>query len=182
MRVAILVLTAAVAGCSTPAAGPRSASATRQLSEQQLVEATKSDALNPWPHYGLARLNEARGDYEKAIFHYGACINRLPARKVTRPTLELGILQQRLGNDHASRNCFGEVLDTFPTDTARFHTNPDFRLAALALAFSLKDLPDAKPRVEALKKRYETEFRGNPKHWGTRPPWMDEPLKKRKAQ
>ena len=145
--------------------------------KERLRKAMERDSTDPWPHYDLAKLLEAEGDLDGAVMEYGECMHRLPPRSATRPALDLAKLHQRRGNGLAAARLFTEVLDTFPADTARFRTNPDYREAALGLAHELRarETPAAARELEALEARYRLDFGGPPAAWGQRPPWVPAP-------
>lgn len=144
-------------GCASPppAAPP---------SEKELLARAAADSRDPWPHLALARLYAKRGDAALAIDEYGETISRLPARTVTTPVLELGVLHDLLGNPDAALRCFREVLDTFPADTRRFRSNPDYRLAARgarALLVARGELSEA----ATLRERFLGELGGTLAEW-----------------
>lgn len=144
-------------GCATPPpAGPPS--------EEELLARAAADSRDPWPHLGLARLYARRGDATLAIEEYGEAISRLPPRTVTTPVLELGVLHDLLGNPDAALRCFREVLDTFPRDTRRYRTNPDYRLAARG-ARALLVVRGELSETAALRERFLGELGGTLAEW-----------------
>lgn len=124
----------------------------------------RSGNADPWVYMRLGMLDEREGELGAARSDYGASVALLPPLTYTRPAVSLARVHRTLGNDTAARRLYEEVIRTVATDPSRYHDNPDYREAALAL----KDIyarAKEDDLARKLRTRFLEEFGGDKKDW-----------------
>ncbi|HZU96074.1 MAG TPA: hypothetical protein VFF73_05150 [Planctomycetota bacterium] len=157
----LLALIIFIAGCASPPDQKCTPDERRGYCEKVLGNTGNKD---PWAHYELGTLDEADGNVESAVLHYGAAVANLPPRRFTRPALRWGQALAKLHRPDAARRAFMEVVLTVAPDPGLYKTNPDYRAAALGLRDVFQQVPDS-AEEQRVRARFLEEMGGREDEW-----------------